>query len=609
MALALKELSIEAFVTDIKVAGNYSGPSYTLFLGAGCSRSSGIPTAGELVRDYWIPKMAPSGEDPIEWAENHIDGFDRNDPAASYGAVIEKCFRNPMVRQLEIERICEAASPGFGYSVVAQLCAQVNTPFSVVLTTNFDDLVADAMFLYTTESRPLVIHHAALAEYIRPTRSRPMVVKLHGDARLSPKNTVLETEEIEQAMREQVKNLLAGRGLLFFGYAGADSSVFQMLAELPSNALDLGVYWVNKNLPASEEFQKWLEERNATWVKYTDFDEVMLRFYGAYELNPPRRDRFERIFDTWDGQFGEIKRRISAKPDEDKDKSQLMAEAEAVRSSIDAWRLVDTILAMENQDTDAILSAYQEAVSEYPEFAPLLSNYALFLTDVRGDQDAAENCYQRAIKSDPNNADILGNYALFLTTVRPEDHEAAKNCYQRAIKADPNHAGILNKYALFLTDVCGDHAAAESMFKRAIEADPKDAGAFNNYARFLMTVRGDHNAAESMFKRAVEANTERAQLASGYKRWLSKRTIEANPERAGILGNYAHFLTTVRGDHDVAEDFYKRAIDADPNHAVILGNYARFLKNIRGDHDAAESMFKRAIEVDPNQAGILGNDG
>ena len=602
----IKELSIEEFVAEIKVGGNYSGPSYTLFLGAGCSRSSEIPIAGELVRDHWIPKMAPSGEDPIEWAENHINGFDRNDPAASYGAVIEKCFRNPMVRQLEIERICEAASPGFGYSVVAQLCAQNNTPFSVVLTTNFDDLVADAMFLYTTESRPLVIHHAALAEYIRPTRNRPMVVKLHGDARLSPKNTVLETDTIEKAMREQVKNLLTGRGLLFFGYAGADDSVFQMLAELPPNALELGVYWINENPPSSEQFQKWLEEREAAWVKYTDFDEAMLRFFRAYDFEPPQRDRFDRIFDTWDGQFEKLKRQIDARTDEDEDKSQLIAEAEAVRSSIDAWRLVDTIAAMENQDTDAILSAYQEAVSKYPGFTPLLNNYALFLTDVRGDHDAAENCYKRAIDADPNQADLLGNYALFLTTVR-QDRDAAKTFYQRAIEAEPNHAGILNKYALFLMNVCGDHAAAESMFKRAIEADPKDAGALNGYALLLMNVRRDHNAAESMFKRAVEADTER--VAIGYRRWLSKGTIEADPARAGILGNYALFLTTFRNDHDAAETYYKRAIDADPNHAAILGNYARFLKNIRGDHDAAENFYKRAVKVDPNQAGILGSNG
>ena len=62
-------------------------------------------------------------------------------------------------------------------------------------------------------------------------------------------------------MRKQVKKLLDDRGLLFFGYAGADDSVFNMLAELPPSALDLGVYWINEKLPAKPEFREWLEKR------------------------------------------------------------------------------------------------------------------------------------------------------------------------------------------------------------------------------------------------------------------------------------------------------------------------------------------------------------
>ena len=188
-----------------------------------------------------------------------------------------------------------------------------------------------------------------------------------------PENTALETAKIEKAMRQQVQKLLDDRGLLFFGYAGADDSVFNMLAELSSDALDLDVYWINKNLPASEKFRNWLKERQAKWVRYTDFDEAMLHFYRAYNLTPPTKDRFDRIFDTWERQFDELERRIDEKPD-DEDKARLMTETQAVRSSIDAWHSVNEILSMEKQDSDAVLSAYQAAVSEHPGFAPLLGN-------------------------------------------------------------------------------------------------------------------------------------------------------------------------------------------------------------------------------------------
>ena len=413
--------------------------------------------------------------------------------------------------------------------MVAQLCAKDKTPFSVVLTTNFDDLVADAMFLYA-ESRPLVIHHEALAEYIRPTRSRPMVVKIHGNARLSPKNTALETEAIEEAMQEQVKKLLDDRGLLFFGYAGADESVLRMLNQLPPNTLKPGVYWVNKNPPSSKNFQKWLKDRKAVWVQHTDFDEAMLRFHRAYDLAPPAKDRFDTIFNTWERWFEELKERIDAKPDDDEDKARLTADTEAVRSSIDAWRSVNNILAMEKQDADAALSAYETAVREYPGFAPLLGKYANFLWRVRG------------------------------------DHDAAETFYKRAIEADPKHTSALNNYAFFLNDIRGEHDAAETFYKRAIEADPKHASILGNYAFFLADIRGDHDVAETFYKRA----------------------IEADPKHANILGNYANFLTDIRGDHDAAETFYKRAIEADPKHVNSLGNYANFLADIRGDHDVAE---------------------
>ena len=615
----LKKLPIEEFVTEIKVGGSYPDHRYTLFLGAGCSKSSGIPTAGELVLKRWIPQMAPSGEDPIKWAENHIDGFDRNDPAASYGAVIEQCFRIPRVRQAEIERICKGVSPDVGYSVVAQLCTQNNTPFSAVLTTNFDDLVASAMIIYTSV-HPLVINDESLANQIHSTRSGPMVVKLHGDARLSPKNTTQETKEIDKALREQAKKLLDGRGLLFFGYAGADNSVVKMLAELRPKALELGVYWVNEKLPAEPKFREWLEGRKAAWVRHTDFDEAMRHFRREYDLQPLRRDRIDKVFNEnklWSQQARTDRGRIAANFIHDEEKARFTAETKAARSSIDAWRSVNEILAMDKQDPDIVLSAYQAAVSEHPGFAPLLNNYAVFLTDVRGDYDAAENFFKRAVNADPKRANNLGNYANFLTNVR-RDHDAAENFYKRAIDADPRHANNLGNYANFLTDIRGDHDAAENFYKHAIDADPKHANNLSNYASFLADVRGDHDDAETFYKRAIDADPKHANSLGNYAIFLKdvrgdhdaaetlyKRAIDADPKHTNSLNNYANFLKSVRCDHDAAETFYKRAIEADPKHANILGNYANFLKDVRDDHDTAETFYKRAIEADPRHANIL----
>ena len=172
---------------------------YALFLGAGCSVSSGIPTAGELVKSHWLPRLheIKSGDAKLllDWPISLIPGYDDTNPAASYGKVIDKLFLTATARQLEIEALCAGRSPSFGYAVLAQLVAHNSGAFNLVLTTNFDDLVADALYLFTRK-RALVINHEALAPYIRPTNTRPLVVKLHGDHRLSPRNTEIETDEL-----------------------------------------------------------------------------------------------------------------------------------------------------------------------------------------------------------------------------------------------------------------------------------------------------------------------------------------------------------------------------------------------------------------------------
>jgi hypothetical protein len=196
------------------------GKRFAFFLGAGCSRSSGIPLAGELVKDRWLPRLrdveAPHRSDLEAWAHEIVPVYDPKLPAALYGELIDRLFITAEDRQQEIESLCDGRSPGFGYAVLAHLLARPGGQFNIVLTTNFDDLVADALYLYT-EARPLVIHHESLAAYIRPTRTRPLVVKLHGDHRLSPRNTRLETAELEGDIAHHTAMVLHDRGRRFYG--------------------------------------------------------------------------------------------------------------------------------------------------------------------------------------------------------------------------------------------------------------------------------------------------------------------------------------------------------------------------------------------------------
>lgn len=179
----LRRMAAGECVRRLKAASEQIDKRLAFFLGAGCSVSSGIPDAATLVECEWLPYLRdmriPESRD-VEMlpkkevnalAKEEFPEYDPMNPAALYGALIERLFPFPGERQSEIERPCDGKFPGFGYAVLAKQVALEGGAFSVVLTTNFDDLMADALYLFAN-TRPLVIQHEWLAGYIRATRAR-----------------------------------------------------------------------------------------------------------------------------------------------------------------------------------------------------------------------------------------------------------------------------------------------------------------------------------------------------------------------------------------------------------------------------------------------------
>jgi hypothetical protein len=151
--------------------------SFTWFLGAGCSISSGIMDAGGLV-DKWLlelHELQDSSEQSFEaWRQNKFPTYDPNNRAMLYASAFESRHPFPADRQREIEMICAKGEPGYGYATLAQLLshAEYGRFCNTVLTTNFDDQIADALYLYgERHARPLVITHESLALAFRARRT------------------------------------------------------------------------------------------------------------------------------------------------------------------------------------------------------------------------------------------------------------------------------------------------------------------------------------------------------------------------------------------------------------------------------------------------------
>ena len=383
--------------------------------------------------------------------------------------------------------------------------------FNVVLTTNFDDLVGDALYLFSA-ARPLVIHHESLASYIRPTRTRPLVVKLHGDHRLSPQNTPFETKALKQEIEKQVRGLLHDRGLIFIGYGGNDQGINAMLRRLPNEALPLGVWWVSGQKPMGT-VRRWLDSRDAVWVEMGDFDELMLLLRDVFDVPHPDGSRFNDVFDKYFQRYQALSGRVTALPEDAPDASALKGAVQRADVSFtDWWAVAMAARRLRRTDPDEADRTYREGLEQFPGSAPLLDTYAVFLDEVRKDYDGAEEHYRRALAADPNLANTLSNYANFLRIVR-KDYDRAEEHFRRALAADPNNAIILGSYAILLGIVRKDYDGAEERYRRALAADPNNAINLGNYAGLLLA-RGKREEGLEALDRALRLPALQPDLAA-----------------------------------------------------------------------------------------------
>ena len=161
--------------------------------------------------EKWLKEQYDLEANPAKafdaWAKSNFTSYDPANSAALYAQAFQRRHPSPVERQREIEMICTRGEPAYGYATLAQLLSHSDYGryCNTVLTTNFDDLIADALYLYgERHARPLVVTHEALARYVRTNSPRPTIVKLHGDAHLDPKNLQPETREIDMALCKQL---------------------------------------------------------------------------------------------------------------------------------------------------------------------------------------------------------------------------------------------------------------------------------------------------------------------------------------------------------------------------------------------------------------------
>jgi Tfp pilus assembly protein PilF len=575
----MRKIEVEEFVRRLKnLLEEKEDSKFVFFIGAGCSVSSGIPAAGPLVKS-WLPRLKrlKTGDERNyeEWVKGKYPNYEEDKAAQFYGRVIEDRFFTADERQGEIERLTEGKDPGFGYAVLAQLTTHPSCGHhcNVILTVNFDDLIADAQYLYT-HKKPLVIYHDTLAGFVRVTRTRPLVIKVHGDARLEPKNIERETEELAEDVKKVLRALLSEMGLIFIGYGGNDEGLATIFKELPTGALPWGIYWIGGRIPEGE-MGKWLQEREAIWVKHKDFDELMLLIWNEFELKHPDDKRFGRLLDTYYETFNKLNKKVEAKPETAEKRILEKAVKKAILESTSWWAVELEAAKYKRKDQEKADEIYQEGLKKFPNEANLLGNYANFLTDIRKDHEKAEEYYKKALEADPTNANNLGNYANFLKNIR-KDHEKAEEYYKKALEADPTNANNLGNYAIFLTDIRKDHEKAEEYYKKALEADPTNANKLGNYAGFLLAA-GRQKAGFPLLQKALDAADERSPLMLECLFYQYAHTKDKKTRAASLATMKELLKSGVRSPGWNLQDNVKRAVVDGHPYPEFLDKLARVI--------------------------------
>ncbi|PDO88590.1 SIR2 family protein [Kosakonia sacchari] len=278
--LLIKKRSVKDLADYIRIRSGAS-PNYSLFLGAGASVTSGIQTAHQLVQEWRKEIFSRLSHEPyttetkaIEWlAEKHPDWYDQNN---EYSSLFEKKFDLPSQRRRFVELQVDKKLPSIGYAYLVELFE--SNFFDTIFTTNFDDLINEAFYQFSSD-RPLLCAHDSSINGISVTSSRPKIIKLHGDYLFdSIKSSLKETESLEINTREKLIEFTKEYGLIFVGYAGNDNSIMEVLKYLlkQNDYLRNGIYWCKrKEDQVTPELFKLLSQDKVYWVEIDGFDEFM----------------------------------------------------------------------------------------------------------------------------------------------------------------------------------------------------------------------------------------------------------------------------------------------------------------------------------------------
>lgn len=512
---------------------NNNTPNFALFIGAGASASSGIKTASRMITEWrrQLYEQSKSGETFEKWLKKQ----DWYEDEEEYSILFEKTYDQRSQRRVYIEECVKDAKPSWGYIYLANIIA--HNYFNVIFTTNFDDLLNEACFLYA-DLRPIVCAHDSAVADIRVTSARPKVIKLHGDFLYdSIKNTVRETETLEKNMRDKFMQFAREYGLVVIGYGGNDRSVMDILDTILKSEgyFPNGLYWCKrKGDKVSKKLERLMRRDNAYWVEIEGSDEFTAELHEKLGIRLP-----DTVRDPYKATTERLDRFIS--PEEEiknpiirKDIKELEEQVKKFVSKEDSDRLVPY----------ALLGAMKLSEHNYEDALPYL---------------------EKALIQKPDDLNIMGVMAILYRSVEKFD-EALKMSEQMIRAAPMNYKGYYQKGQCFVYFGKIDDAITNynEALKYTAEKSPEQSFVLTSGSNARL-LAGDWKKALSVAEKALLIDPE------NYVAIINKCIALKKLDRAEEANSIIQDILTK------AEDKYYRACAF-----AVLGDKEDMLKELAG---------------------------
>lgn len=525
---------------------------FCFVIGAGASKSSGIPTGQELAAKWYQQILEDLDPEELEnWKAGAKNANGEFQP--SYYQIFKKRFQYaPEIGSKELQSQVHNAQPGLGYLILAKLLEK--TQHNFVISTNFDHLIEMALFTATSQP-PLVCSQEKLHSCSLAQSSRPIIVKTHRDLMFSSYLAREKENEIVDECKETLTAILKSFRLIVIGSGGNDEKFMKFLQSVSPDQRQ-SIFWCTRDpFSITPQVHKILDEKDFI-VSIDSFDGLMYQLSSISGLdeifvtNEPnssplilksieRTKHYIEEFNQLSGSDISIDS-LATKP-------EVSPEAKpALATKPKPVKTVDTVSAS-NYLSETPKKSGKDALqgielSQKDDINDLMNDILKSNEKSGKELNCDENHHIRELEKAPDSVKNNVYYALFLEH-KQKDYQKADHYFVKALNIEPNHARINGLYANFLINAYDEYDKAELHYVQALRNAPDDATLHVLYAIFLQNIRKDYALAESHYKKAIDAGQQSM--------------------------NHTAFMKDIRQDYQAAESYYRKALELDLENEIL----------------------------------------